>query len=82
MVSCGGTPTVTNTDQIDAVARSENDINISLSGGPFAPGATPDPGSTSEIEFKVSGVGTSNSGADQRMITSATRPSEVRAAST
>lgn len=49
----GGTPTVTNTDRVFLRHTSELDsaTDIYLSGGPFAPGATAEPDSSSEIEF-------------------------------
>jgi Ca2+-binding RTX toxin-like protein len=54
--SCsGGTPTVFNTDQVTVVGGISTDI--SLSGGPFAPGASPDPDGSSEIQFAAVGDG-------------------------
>ena len=59
VVQCSGPqPTVTNTDTIVATDGGGKDpidgLDIELSGGPFAPGATPEPDGTSEIEFEVS----------------------------
>jgi hypothetical protein len=52
---CAGEPTVHNTDTIRllAVAEEDTDFDISLEGGPFAPGATPESDGTSEIEISV-----------------------------
>jgi hypothetical protein len=50
-INCGGSPTVTNTDRIKILAGGSSDITISLSGGSFAPGATPEPDASPEIEF-------------------------------
>jgi Ca2+-binding RTX toxin-like protein len=55
--NCHGSPTVTNTDRINVVAKGASEVTIDLSGGPFAPGATPDPGPSSEIEIVLSGSG-------------------------
>jgi Ca2+-binding RTX toxin-like protein len=52
---------VTNTNQIEVFTQgSESLVTINLSGGPFVPGATPDPGSSSEIEFTAGGNGSVN----------------------
>jgi hypothetical protein len=56
-VSCGGTPTVTNTDRIEIVSRGFSAVTIELEGGPFAPGATPEGDSSSEIELAFDGAG-------------------------
>lgn len=56
-INCtGGTPTVTNTDEIvvDAtIAVREQNVVVDLSGGPFAPGLTDEADGSSEIEFDV-----------------------------
>jgi hypothetical protein len=49
--------TVTNTDRVKVLARDPGAVSIQLSGGPFAPGATPDPDASSEIAFTVGGSG-------------------------
>lgn len=54
-VDCHGSPSVTNTDHIKAIARGLGSVDINLSGGPFAPGATLEPDTSSEIEFTVGG---------------------------
>lgn len=57
-VYCHGSPTVTNTDSIKVIAAgSLSSATISLSGGPFAPGASPESDSSSEIELTVGGEG-------------------------
>jgi hypothetical protein len=56
-VHCQGSPTVANTDEIGLHTDEEGEITIALLGGPFAPGATPESDSSSEIEFTVSGPG-------------------------
>jgi Ca2+-binding RTX toxin-like protein len=51
--ACGGA-TVSNTDRITVTGASGNEtVVIDLSGGQFAPGATPEANGTSEIEFSV-----------------------------
>jgi hypothetical protein len=52
---CNVTPTVHNTDLIDVVADPDEslDLDVSLEGGPLAPGATAELDGTSEIETKV-----------------------------
>jgi hypothetical protein len=51
-VSCaGGSPTVFNTDLLQITNAGQRSDRIDLSGGPFGPGATPELGGTSEIEF-------------------------------
>lgn len=45
----GGTPTVTNTEVVRVSGSMTN--RISLAGGPFAPGASPDPDGSPEIKF-------------------------------
>lgn len=54
-VNCHGNPTVTNTDQITLRARGVSEITIGLGGGPLAPGATPEPDGSSEIEIVALG---------------------------
>jgi Ca2+-binding RTX toxin-like protein len=56
-VSCGGAPTVANTDRIKLLARGITSITVLLDGGPFAPGATPETDPSPEIEFAVGGTG-------------------------
>jgi Ca2+-binding RTX toxin-like protein len=51
----GGTPTVLNTDTIKVVARGDASFDLRLGGGPFAPGATPEPLGAPEIEVQVLG---------------------------
>lgn len=53
--NCHGTPTITNTDLIRLRARGPNEIELNLLKGPFAPGATPEPGGSPEIEIRASG---------------------------
>jgi hypothetical protein len=53
--NCHGTPTITNTDLINLRARGPNEIEIDLFNGPFAPGATPEPDGSPEIEIRASG---------------------------
>src|SRR5262245_28676222 len=48
-----GTATVNNTDGITVNASSNDDVVIDLSGGPFAPGETPEASGTSEIEITI-----------------------------
>jgi Ca2+-binding RTX toxin-like protein len=52
---CAGAPTVHTTDAIRILmlAEEETDFDVSLEGGPLAPGATPEPDGTSEIEVSV-----------------------------
>lgn len=49
------TATVNNTDtiEVDGSAANVDDVTIDLSGGVFAPGATPEPDDDDEIEFSV-----------------------------
>jgi hypothetical protein len=54
---CAGLATVTNTDRIAIVTKGVGTVQISLAGGPFAPGATPEADASSEIEFSVAGSG-------------------------
>lgn len=56
-VSCGGTPTVTTTDRVEISSRGLSGVSIELESGPFAPGATPEGDSSSEIEFAIGGNG-------------------------
>ncbi len=56
-IECHGSPTVTNTDRIKLRVVGVSSISVSLTGGPFAPGATPEPDASSEIEFTVRGGG-------------------------
>jgi Ca2+-binding RTX toxin-like protein len=53
--TCNATPTVHNTDAIDVVVNAEEDIDleVSLDGGPLAPGATPEADGTPEIETRL-----------------------------
>ncbi len=53
--NCHGTPTITNTDLIKLRARGPNEIDLDLFKGPFAPGATPEPDGSPEIEIRASG---------------------------
>jgi hypothetical protein len=54
---CGGAPpegpTVLNTDQVHFTLERFSGIDIELSGGPFAPGATDEGDGSSEIEFQA-----------------------------
>jgi RTX calcium-binding nonapeptide repeat (4 copies) len=55
-IDCGGGPaTVTDTDEIKLVPRGESEIIVSLAGGPLAPGASPEPDSSPEIEITAGG---------------------------
>lgn len=54
-VNCHGTPTITNTDLIKLRAMGSNEVVLDLSKGPFAPGATPEPDGSPEIEIRGSG---------------------------
>ncbi len=56
-VSCGGTPTVTTTDRIEISSKGLSGVSIELESGPFAPGATLEGDSSSEIEFAMGGNG-------------------------
>src|SRR5262249_30473541 len=57
-VICQGSPTVTNTDLIKLRPKGFlTGTFVSLIGGPFAPGASPEPDASSEIEFTVTGRG-------------------------
>jgi RTX calcium-binding nonapeptide repeat (4 copies) len=49
------TPTVLNTDRIQVLVTADGDIDleVSLLGGPLAPGATPEPDGASEIELGI-----------------------------
>jgi hypothetical protein len=52
----GGSPTVANTDliRIDQAPEAEfGKVELNLSGGPLAPGATPEPDGTGEIEVEA-----------------------------
>jgi hypothetical protein len=53
----GGVPTVLSTDAIRVLVRGRPgaDVDLHLSGGQFAPGATPEAEGASEIEIEVSG---------------------------
>jgi hypothetical protein len=53
--NCDGTPTIFNTDLITVRARNSAEIALDLFNGPFAPGATPEPDGSPEIEIQVSG---------------------------
>ena len=59
-VNCHGSPTVMNTDHINTFYDGYMWMDISLAGGPFAPGATPEVDSSSEIEITVRGFGEIN----------------------
>jgi len=50
----GDTPTVRNTDTIKIVLAEVSFVDLDLSGGAFAPGATPEPEGASEIEIELS----------------------------
>lgn len=50
----GDTPTVRNTDTIRIVLVDASFVDLDLSGGAFAPGATPEPEGASEIEIELS----------------------------
>jgi len=50
----GGAPTVLNTDTIKVVLVELSFVDIDLSGGPFAPGATLETEGASEIEIQIS----------------------------
>ena len=51
----GGVPTVLNTDTVRVQLRGELiSVDLSLAGGPFAPGATPEAEGASEIEIQYS----------------------------
>jgi hypothetical protein len=54
-VLCGGSPTVANTDLIEITTKGLSGVEIELEGGTFAPGATPEADTSSEIEFIVAG---------------------------
>lgn len=54
-VLCGGSPTVANTDLVEITTKGLSGVDIELEGGPFAPGATPEADTSSEIEFVVAG---------------------------
>lgn len=61
LLACvGGAPTVQNTDLI-SVENGPSDfapsVTIDLSAGPMAPGATPEPDGTSEIEIRANATG-------------------------
>lgn len=54
-VTCPSTPTVHNTDgvQIRLVGDESTDVEVSLRGGELAPGATPEPDGTPEVELAI-----------------------------
>ena len=56
-VAChGGVPTVLNSDSIRIVTRGDFDfVDLLLAGGPFAPGASPEPTGAPEIEVHYGG---------------------------
>jgi RTX calcium-binding nonapeptide repeat (4 copies) len=56
LVPCAGAPTVTNTDRIKLLVRNFGNVEIQLAGGPLAPGASPEPDSSPEIELTVAGT--------------------------
>jgi hypothetical protein len=50
----GGIPTIFNTDTIHVSVGTDDDfVDLFLGGGPFAPGATPEPEGASEIEIEI-----------------------------
>ena len=52
----GGVPTVLNSDSIRIVTRGDLDfVDLLLAGGPFAPGASPEPTGAPEIEVRFGG---------------------------
>ena len=51
----GDDPTVFNTDTIKVLLQRDGGGELRLGGGPFAPGATPEPEGESEIEVEFSG---------------------------
>jgi RTX calcium-binding nonapeptide repeat (4 copies) len=51
-VSCAGEPTVFNTDLIQIAHAGESASSVDLHGGPLAPGFTPEPVGTPEIELQ------------------------------
>jgi hypothetical protein len=53
--SCNATPTVQNTDKITVRIDADEivDLDVSLEGGPLAPGATPEADGISEIEVEI-----------------------------
>jgi hypothetical protein len=54
IASCrGGVPTVRNTDEIRVLARGLSFVDLDLSGGPLAPGATPEARGAPEIEAEL-----------------------------
>jgi Ca2+-binding RTX toxin-like protein len=57
--TCNATPTVQNTDAIRVRIEADEivDIDISLDGGPLAPGATTEADGTSEIEVTIEPLG-------------------------
>ena len=60
LVCSGGDPTVHNTDRIvidEAAVAGFTIVAFDLSGGQFAPGATPEPDGTSEIELQANMFG-------------------------
>lgn len=54
------TATTANTDTINVTGTGDHSLLIDLSGGPFAPGVTDEPGASDEIEFSVDLGGTSD----------------------
>jgi len=54
---CKAGATVRNIDQIELFAAYDAAVDIELSGGPFAPGLTPEEDGSPEIEFTLSGDG-------------------------
>ncbi len=48
---------MTTTDRIEISSRGLSGVSIELENGPFAPGATPEEDSSSEIEFAMGGNG-------------------------
>jgi len=53
-VGCAGAPaTVLNTDTIEVTLVDVDFVDLNLGGGPFAPGATPEPNGAPEIEIEI-----------------------------
>ena len=52
VVPCAGAPTVMNTDLIQIAHSGRSAATVDLHGGPFAPGFTPEPLGTSELELQ------------------------------
>src|SRR6187549_560497 len=52
VVPCAGSPTILNTDLIQIGHSGRSAATVDLHGGPLAPGFTPEPLGTSEIELQ------------------------------